>query len=276
MEHNTFIKTAVNKNTLMKPEELAAYIGAAAWLPTIIGWLANTLTKPRLRVLPDSTAEIGFTPNGPIFNARMAFAVEKRDIIIDCIAITIRHKDGDTREFRWQGLAETLGQTTDTTAGITAIHSRDQSPIAIKVITSSLFEKFVRFQVPAYHDANYAAIVPLIEMGTLHSGRDAEAFAQIIAESRELANLMQVRQNAFPWKVGRYEVVLTPTSMQKFLLRGAKFTFDLRQDQINSLRGNMDKMRDDVMNLVNQTITGRETVKINWNWATVSLISSTT
>src|SRR5690348_9666774 len=59
----------------MKPEEIAAYIGAAAWLPQIITWLYRGIVRPSVRLVPNQYAEAGFTSLGPIFNLRMAFSV---------------------------------------------------------------------------------------------------------------------------------------------------------------------------------------------------------
>ncbi len=85
----------------MKPEEIAAYIGAAAWLPQIAMWLYRSIVRPKLRIVPDQLAEVGFTSLGPIFNVRMAFFVENRDIIIDDVELILRHQDGIIRTFRW-------------------------------------------------------------------------------------------------------------------------------------------------------------------------------
>ncbi|HQU09324.1 MAG TPA: hypothetical protein PLV25_05120, partial [Opitutales bacterium] len=97
----------------LKPEEIAAYIGAAAWLPQILAWIYRAVVKPKLRVVPNQMAEVGFTSFGPIFNVRIAFFVENRDLIIDGIDLVVRHEGGEERMFRWAGLGETFSEITD-------------------------------------------------------------------------------------------------------------------------------------------------------------------
>ena len=66
------IRRLTDDTQRMKPEEIAAYIGAAAWLPQIAAWIYRSVIKPKLRVIPNQFAEVGFTTYGPIFNVRMA------------------------------------------------------------------------------------------------------------------------------------------------------------------------------------------------------------
>jgi hypothetical protein len=62
-----------------------------------------------------------------------------------------RHEDGDARVFRWAGLSETFSEIRDN-AGNRQVVSREQTPIALKIGTESLVEKFVRFQEPRYQE----------------------------------------------------------------------------------------------------------------------------
>ena len=96
--------------TSMTTAEIAAYIGAAAWLPQIATWLYRRFVRPLITIVPDKYAEVGFTSYGPIFNVRMAFSSERKDVIIDGFEILLEHEDGDTRTVRWAGLTRiTLG-----------------------------------------------------------------------------------------------------------------------------------------------------------------------
>ena len=61
----------------MTPGEIAAYIGAAAWLPQLINVFYKYITKPKLRVFFNNTAEISYTSLGPILNIRMGVLAEK-------------------------------------------------------------------------------------------------------------------------------------------------------------------------------------------------------
>src|SRR3989304_9497204 len=97
----------------MTPAEIAAYIGAAAWLPQIAAWIYRYFVQPAVTVVPDKYAEVGFTSFGPIFNMKMAFSADNKDLIIDGFELLIRHSDGASRTLRWSGLSETFSEITD-------------------------------------------------------------------------------------------------------------------------------------------------------------------
>ena len=79
----------------MTPTEIVAYIGAAAWLPQIATWIYRKVVQPIVTIVPDKYAEVGFTSYGPIFNMRMAFSAENKDVIVDGFELLLQHSDGD-------------------------------------------------------------------------------------------------------------------------------------------------------------------------------------
>lgn len=255
----------------MKPEEIAAYIGAAAWLPQIFTWIYRSMVKAKLRVVPDQIAEVGFTNFGPIFNVRMAFFVEHRDLIVDGIELAVRHQDGETRHLRWAGLGETFSEITDS-SGNKQIVSRDQSPIAIKVVTQSLLEKFVRFQEPTYHAADKALTLTLVSHFNFLKQRDPQSFVPEVLASKEFFNVVDARQKWFWWKPGRYQVTLKPTSPQKFELTGATFAFELQAVDVEILRRNVPLIDTEVRNLISSNLPDAKPQPIVWQWANVSLV----
>ena len=74
----------------MTPAEIAAYIGAAAWLPQIAFLLYLWLREPVLTIVPELAPEIGFTSNGAICNLRLAFIAEHKDLILHDLALAAR------------------------------------------------------------------------------------------------------------------------------------------------------------------------------------------
>ena len=76
--------------------------------------------------------------------------------------LTVRHADGDNCAFRWYGLNETFSEVRDMSGTPQQTAGRDQVAIALKIGTASLVEKFVRFQVPRYHEADRQAMAPLV------------------------------------------------------------------------------------------------------------------
>jgi hypothetical protein len=179
-----------------KPDEIAAYIGAAAWLPQILTWLYNKLSKPKVIIVPDKTAEIGFTRFGPIFNLRMAIASENRDVIINSLEMILTHEDGETRKFLWSGFSETFSEITDED-GRRQVVSRDQTPIALKISTQILTEKFFRFQEPRYHEQDRKFTIPLVEHFKFlksQTPNDPHEYVKKTLESKELFALTSSRK----------------------------------------------------------------------------------
>lgn len=177
----------------MKPEEIAAYIGAAAWLPQIATWFYQKYVQSSVRILPNQYAEVGFTSLGPIFNLQMAFSVDKKDIIIDGMELVLRHDDGDIRTLRWAGLGETFSEITNS-EGKKQIISRDQSPIAIKIGTQSLLEKFVRFQESNYHESDRPLIQSLIAHFNYLKQTKPDDYVQDVLDSKELFYLLSEKK----------------------------------------------------------------------------------
>ena len=74
---------------------------------------SRSLGTSKLHIVPEENAQVGFTPQSPIFNVRMAFFVENQDMIIDGVDLVIRHQNGESRFFRWAGLGDTFSEITD-------------------------------------------------------------------------------------------------------------------------------------------------------------------
>jgi hypothetical protein len=252
----------------MKPEELAAYIGAAAWLPQIASWIYHRLVRPIVRLVPNQYAEAGFTSLGPIFNLRMAFSVEHKDLVIDGMELRLRHQDGDLRTLRWAGLGETFSEITDA-AGNKQVVSRDQSPIAIKVGTQSLLEKFVRFQEPRYHEGERPLIQALVgQFNYLKESKPGSYVAETLS-SKELYSLVEARRKAFWWKPGQYEIEVLLSSPQKFSLLSSHFRFELTSADVLFLQRNIGALETEVKNIISSNLPDFQAQPVNWNWANV-------
>ena len=255
----------------MKPEELAAYIGAAAWLPQIIAWIYRAVVRPKLRVVSNQMAEVGFTNYGPIFNVRMAFFVENRDLIIDGIDLIVRHEGGEERMFRWAGLGETFSEITDS-AGNKQIVGKDQTPIAIKVVTQSLLEKLVRFQEPGFHAADRRITSTLVSHFNFLKHKSPDGFVPQVLESKEYFSVVEQRQKWFWWKPGRYEITLKLGSPQKFQLLSSKFAFELQEVDVDQLRRNIPLIDTEIRNTVMSNVRDVKPDQFTWQWANVTML----
>jgi len=199
----------------MTPTEIAAYIGAAAWLPQIGTWIYRSVVSPVITIVLERTAEVGFTSLGPIFNVRMAFSSDRKDAIIDGFELVLRHENGDERNFRWSGITETFSEIRDN-AGNRQVVSRDQTPIALKIGTESLVEKFVRFQEPKYHDTVRPSMLDLIaHVNFLKRSGDPEYVEKLLV-SKECFNAIEMSQKSFWWQAGTYAIFLNLSSPKKF------------------------------------------------------------
>ncbi len=253
----------------MNAAELAAYIGAAAWLPQIAGWAYRKLSKPVVMIVPGD-AEIGFTRFGPIFNARMAFTTDRKDAIIDGFQVVVKHADGETRTLRWIGLAEEFSEITDD-AGNRSVVRRDQPPIALKIGTESLIEKFVRFQEPRYHDADRTVMAGLVtQFNFLKQSGDPDYVAKVLA-TKEFHDVLAGKQQAFWWRAGKYHVTFQLSSPRKISVPQCQFTFELAQLDVDDLRLNIKNVETDLNNVVKSNLPDYQIEPIKWSWATVKL-----
>lgn len=257
----------------MKPEEIAAYIGAAAWAPQIAAWVYRSFLKSKLRIVPDQVAEVGYTTLGPIFNFRMAFFVENKDLIIDEIELTVRHQDGESRNFRWAGIGETFSAITDAT-GNRQIVSKDQTPIAVKISTQNFLEKNVRFQEPRYHKMDREITQKLVTHFNFLKQKNPNSFVNEVLESKEFFSVINERKKWFWWKPGLYQVALKIRSPQSFQLIEPSFAFELSDLDVELLSNNLDTVRTEIENIINSNIPGAQPKQVQWKWANVNMLRS--
>src|SRR4051812_38525799 len=94
----------------MSTTDILAYIGALAWIPQIIQWAIIFFTKPLIRIIPDRTAQIGYTLYGPIFNLRVSIGVTRKDTVVYFIGVQLKHNDGSSYNFEWVGMNEVFSE----------------------------------------------------------------------------------------------------------------------------------------------------------------------
>lgn len=250
----------------MKPEEIAAYIGAAAWLPVVIGWIAKSVSKPKLRIIPDQQFEISFTNYGPIFNIRLALFVENRALVVDDVKFEVRHSDGETHTFGWSGIAEKFSEIHDPSSGKRQIVSRDQTPIAIKVFTQSVFEKSFRFFETKYIEADKAVGQPLLAQFNFLKMQHPNTYVAEALASQEFHNFVAGRQAFFWWKPGTYTVTMKIGSPQRFKFKNPTFSFSLSQADVTQLKQNIESIDVDMKNTINSNLAGAVSVEFSWQW----------
>lgn len=248
----------------MTGSDLAAYIGAAAWLPIVIAWGYRTFVRPRVTIVPGEVPEIGFTTFGPIINIRMAITTARKPAIIDSLGFVLVHEDGSTRTFHWAGMTEDLSQVVDT-AGNRQRIEKEQTAIAFHVGIESLLEKFVRFQDRSFHERLQRVLDPYSEK--IHFQLKQKQFtAANLINSKEFDELERAWAREFTWKPGRYTGRFFVGSPSRVVLKKAIFTFSLADTDIEVLKRNLEINRDYALGILTQLENGTTPSLLQWNW----------
>lgn len=220
------------------PEQIAAFVGAAAWLPQISAWAYKLYRKPKVVIIPDAHAELGFTNFGPIFNVRLAVSADTHDVLLENFSVEVRHESGEKRTFRWQGTKETLNQIRDS-AGIQQTVEKDETGIAIKVRPDALVDKFFRFQDPLFASVTK----PLTdEVQAFHSYLSTTKGPDVrdeLMESEKFHKLVETFRSNFSWRPGKYSAKFHCNAIHSSVAQNpAEVNFVLTPQDIERLREN--------------------------------------
>lgn len=224
----------------MSPAEIAAYIGAAAWLPQIISWIYKAVSKPSLKLISSPTLELGYTTLGPIINLTSSISAERRDALIDKIELHLLHEKGEKRVLTWSFLNEKQ-QEIRSYKGETAEITKNQPAIALKVPTIALAEKLIGFQ-----DLEYQANVKLHtnKLAELQSflKKENPDNAPKILSSKEFSDFVDFFKNHMYWKEGKYDlsVVIREVRLRKPYIE--RFCFSLTKNDVERLHENCAKL----------------------------------
>ena len=248
----------------MTPAEIAAYIGAAAWLPQIASLLYRWLRKPVLTIVPEPAPELGFTSNGIICNLRLAFIAEREDLILDDLALDVVHEDGEQRVLRWAGANEDLGET----AGVKQGQLTKEHPLtALGVATvGPMTERFVLFREPRYRDETDSLMQDLVAHFD-HLKRTETDYVNLTLSSKELHSLIEARTQFFWWKPGHYKITFRPVELIKsFSIKQPSYSFELKPSQVERLRQNLAVVRRDLEDTIRTNIPDFRREVLTWNW----------
>ena len=218
--------------------EWAAAIGAAAWLPQVITWIAKWFAKPKLKIIPSKTPEVGYTSFGPIFNLTCAIAAERKDAVVERVSVSLRHERGQKSLFIWESLNETFSQIRST-------------------------EKQIGMRETTFQDEIRPYITALSDHQSFLKKTQAD-YQQTTIRSKEFADLVELYRRRFPWQEGRYHVTA------ELRIAGVKeptkqdFAFSLSAGEIDKLKQNLDEIERYISDTVQQPLDGD--TQYNWNW----------
>lgn len=246
------------------PAEIAAYIGAAAWLPQIGRWIYNAYIKPYVIIVPENSVQIGFTTYGPIFNINLALASERKDAILNNITVKIKHESGDTHELKWMGMSETFSEINDS-AGSRQVVSKNQGAIALKLSTITLTEKFIRFQDPLFQSS---VRIPINELTNyqVYLKQNNKKYHDDLLKSKQFHDLILEMKKHFWWQAGKYEASFNVASPKDVKLKDNLFIFSLSQDDVDQLNKNVNQIKTDIENIIKSEIPDYQGTQPNWVW----------
>lgn len=251
------------------PAEIAAYVGAAAWLPQIISFIYRAAIRPKVTIVPERKVEIGYTTFGPIFNLRLAVSAVRKDTIIDHVGVLIKHEGGSVHEFEWEGMKETFSEIKDLSGNMQFVE-RDYSPIALVLNRQGVIERFFRFQAPSFHSKQKSLLRAATDHQAYLKSTKTDYHDDLI-NSKQLHDVIEFYKEYFFWKSGHYTVKFSVKSPSKVELTESSFTFELKPYEVEDLMKNMPMIKAEASNLIYKGTEGFEPEPVNWQWVSTSL-----
>lgn len=121
-----------------------AVIGAAAWTPQIVTWIYRICTKPKVTLYVNRICQIGYTGFGPIFNIDLALMSERKAITLNNLSVNIKHENGASYIFDWDGLSESLSEI-QSPSEFTSV-KKSYLPLVVRITDTGIAQVMVRFQ----------------------------------------------------------------------------------------------------------------------------------
>lgn len=128
-----------------------------------------------------------------------------------------------------------------------------------------LTEKFVRFQDTKYHEHERKRFNDVFSQFTYLKANDPEYRTKII-EARQTYDLMELYRESFWWRPGNYTLRFNIRSPDRAKLRCANYHCEMKQNDVDALRENIDRMRVHHKNLVMSDVEGFVQTPVIWTW----------
>jgi hypothetical protein len=222
-------------------EQIAAFVGAAAWLPQVFSWIKKSISKPKIIIIPDRIVEIGYSHLGPIFNLRLAVSTNTNDVLLDNFQAKITHESGDSKTLDWRTTKETLNQVRNE-VGVSHTVEKEESGIAVKVRQDTLVDKTFRFQSHGFA----AEIQPFVDSLVQHivylKTKDEFKREEFINSDKSHAWSSTIKSK-FSWSPGKYTVQFTCKGINNSISQVVTpFSFILSSQDIQQLQENLNKI----------------------------------
>lgn len=242
---------------------LAALVGAAAWIPQILNWIA----KPKLEVLSAPVLGITFNQGGASARWTISIAAERQDALITKAELIITHHKGDRRTLSWARLEEELTQLNVPIAELPRPiqYMKPSEVFAIKATTQSLAERTIYFYDKDFFLAGRDKIESAIEHYNYLTAQE-ENPSEAIAKAKEFKQAIEFHTKDHFWKEGSYDLVV------RLKVRGLKapyeqnFSFTLSKEHVSTLQENHAMFEQYILSL----LTGKPDAA-KWNYAFVDI-----
>jgi hypothetical protein len=225
----------------MTATDLAAYIGAAAWLPQIMTWIYKAIARPQLRVVFPPQLQIGYSSAGPIANITVAVSTSRADSLIERVRLEVRHEKGDSRTLVWQWTQANAQQATSSDGTFTSIGGQNPA-VALKIPKDGLVERLIGFQDAGFLAEFDGLALPCAEELTAQRAQGETDPFQRLKTSVSYARIKDFFANQGYWKEGSYRARIVIEDRRLRGMFSASFKFQLTKPQIDSLRGNMTQL----------------------------------
>ncbi|MGO9270037.1 MAG: hypothetical protein ACLQOO_07265 [Terriglobia bacterium] len=222
----------------MTPEDIAAYIGAAAWVPQIVTWINGAVAKPKLRIISAPTVSIGFSNLGPTVNLTASISADRRDALIEELSLKATHEKGEVRVLKWKWLNEPQGQIEIPipTAPLMQF-SKQQPAIALKVTTSTLENKEIWFEDTEFGSRWADLTLRVMEQHDYLKQQPGDA-TEAVLKSKEFLQARDFFNDSMYWKVGRYDFDISVLERRLRTPHTQRFKVILSKAEIENLRRN--------------------------------------
>lgn len=245
--------------------DLAAVVGALAWIPPIFVAVRAWITRPEIRVITQPAPEIGFTTLGPILNLRIALTVTHKDIVITGIRLQVTHESGEESIFSWRGIVQRMGTMNYPQVGAVPFE-KESNVLAMKISQKDVEERFIRFQNLEY--LKQKAAFDGTSLKRLAYLRKSDSFdAPSFLKGQEMTDLYSFIRQSFSWKPGGYRVKVLLESPDAFAVLDDEYTFTLSPLQVQNLSDNLNHIEQYFADEVVPAKEGEQRTQIAWSWA---------
>lgn len=250
----------------MTIQDFAAFIGAAAWLYPISVFIKKIFTKPKIKLVPIDTIELGYATSGPIINMQCAIMTEKEDAIIERIEFELTHEDSAVHNLIWKTLDEIQFEVRSFT-GEGGTIGRTQSAIVLKVSTTMLSEKKIGFQDPKFHEQSQNYTSKLVEQFSHLRKTEIPDPFNVLFQTKEFTDLNTYFKNGMYWRVGKYNLKISI-----FIIASNKpftefYSFSLDNNNIESLKMNTEFLELSIRNLIAPFMEEKQAYpQVIWSW----------